>query len=130
MKNLDKFNEIAIKIFDKCYNVFPLPCTFCINEFFDEINEGNKDIFSSSFLILKKYNYIYIENITLGCFIVDGVQLTEKALHILNCTPSSLEERCSIGQKVSQAAKEGTKIAFSETAKMIIQYGVAFFTKM
>ena len=130
MENLDKFNKIAITVFSRCYSVFPIECSFSYEEFFDKKNPKDEEIFYMSFFLLERYGYILKRSNTLGTGSIDRVLLTEKALHILNCTPSSLEERCSIGQKVSQAAKVGTQSAFSEAAKLVMQYGVAFFTKM
>lgn len=130
MENLDKFNRIAITVFSRCYSVFPIECSFSYDEFFDNKNSKDEEIFYTSFFLLERYGYIIKTNNTIGTGLIDGVLLTEKALHILNCTPSSLKEQCSIGEKVSLAAKEGTKIAFTEAAKLVMQYGVAFFSHM
>lgn len=130
MENLDKFNRIAITVFSRCYSVFPIECSFSYDEFFDKRDTKDEDIFFASFFLLERYGYIFRGSYVMGTYSVDKVQLTEKALHILNCTPSSLKEQCSIGEKVSLAAKEGTKIAFTEAAKLVMQYGVAFFSHM
>ena len=92
----------------------------------DELLTDKRKIFDTctySFLWLKEYGYIKCGNEEIRAERMIMVSLTEKSLTILNCIPSSLKQEITLAQKLSNAAKSGSKELITESIRQIVQCG-------
>lgn len=126
MSNLDKFNEITAKVFADCYSSFPVPLNFCQSDYIEGVSDAESDpLFFSTLEWLKKHGYISFECPELGWANYYDVQLTEKGLTALNAVPDALKEKKTVGDKVVEVVKTGSKELMSECIRQIVRATVS-----
>lgn len=106
MTNLEAFNLITAQVFAACYIAFPVEENFDLNNIELNISPKEKtDIFIYTMRWLERYDWITIGTKPLAPMFL-GVQLTEKALYVLNWMPETLEHDRPLGQRMKNALAE------------------------
>lgn len=126
MSNLDRFNEITAKVFADCYSSFPVPLYFRQSEYVEEAGDAEPDLlFSSTLEWLKKHDYLFFKCPEIGGTEYWDVQLTEKGLAVLNAVPDALKEKKTVGDRVIEVVKTGSKELMSECIRQIVRATVS-----
>lgn len=126
MSNLDKFNEITAKVFAACYSSFPVPLYFRQSEYVEKAGDAEPDpLFSSTLEWLKKHDYIFFKCPEIGGTEYWDVQLTEKGLAVLNAVPDALKEKKTVGDKLVEVVKSGSREMISECIRQTVRTAVS-----
>lgn len=116
VSNIEKFDDIASRIFAELYQSFPLPKTLSTDDYLDNETQWD-ETFQEEFLI--DCGELFAATVTwlmnAGYFTavfsrsdqVEGAVLTAKGLEVLRAFPSSLQSGPSIGERLAGAAKAG-----------------------
>ncbi|MCK8667918.1 hypothetical protein M1M11_23835 [Pseudomonas azerbaijanoccidens] len=114
--NIDRFDEYAGLIFAHLYAAFPMRVQIGDYQFMPEAQKDGEFDFEmysreskfveATILWLRDAGYISGQVISLG--LLDAV-LTSKGLEVLKATPSSLVNGPSLGDRITDAVKEGGK---------------------
>lgn len=121
MSNLDMFNEVTAKVLAACYENFPVPITISADSFSPS---GGEDVFESTVTWLRDYGYITYAEPDLPICEFMYVQLTEKDIAILNKIPDAIKEKKTIGSKIAEAVKSGSKEILSECIRQTVQAAI------
>ncbi|TFF13723.1 hypothetical protein EXW72_08340 [Pseudomonas sp. BCA14] len=106
--NIERFDQLAGRIFADLYEAFPLPKTL------SDISHGEKGldpVFNAEFFFVATVRWLASSGyVTHGKqdnrFVFEDCVLTAKGLEVLKATPDSLTES-SIGSQLQDAAKSG-----------------------
>lgn len=139
--NIARFDEYTGKIFAALYQRFPEPLLLQTHEYVESPTEFSdflgcdtaskeSEFFCHTVVWLEKAGYIETEEVDGRYLYVQGVVLTAKGLEVLNIQPDSLEQRVSLGSRITRATREeGVEMlrglvreALSAGAKMMV-YG-------
>ncbi len=132
--NIDRFDEIAGRIFADLYNAFPIPCPLNLAAFLDGVDVLDPSGFTGSELTqdaefvkstiewLIAAEFLTANNFH-GTYFGEAI-LTAKGLECLKLMPESLS--APAGSELSKAVKLGSK----ETVKMITNHVLAFGVKL
>lgn len=114
--NIDRFDEYAALIFARLYATFPIPVKLSDfevipkawkdDEFVLEVYQEESEFVTATILWLRDAGYISGQVISLG--LIDAV-LTSKGLEVMKATPSSISGGPSLGDRLTDAVKEGGK---------------------
>lgn len=112
-------------MFADCYSSFPVPLNFCQSDYIEGVGDAEHDpLFCSTLEWLKKHDYISFECPELGWANYYGVQLTEKGLTALNAIPDALKEKKTIGAKLVEVVKTGSREMISECIRQAVRAAV------
>lgn len=131
--NIDRFDEIAGRVFADLYNSFPQPRLLNLNEYANDDDphpnnleewahkEAQCDFTADSITWLKNAGFITSGNRS-GNYVSNAV-LTPKGLECLKLTPNSL--KLSAGKQLSEAAKNGSIEVLKGITNQVLGIGVA-----
>ncbi|KQB54453.1 hypothetical protein AQS70_07540 [Pseudomonas endophytica] len=135
--NIDKFNDLAGKIFAELYERFPIPCTLIARELATptctsegnglcllELSNSDAEFFNATARWLIGSGYLNGE--ILPDTHVSGAILTIKGLEALKAMPHCLTHGLSIRQRLAETMKEGSK----ETLKSVLAEEIALGAKL
>ncbi len=131
--NMDRFNEIAGRVFADLYTCFPQPRLLKLEEY---VNEENPKHDPFKYWAVKEVRYDFVADtiawLNDAGFIIAGkrqadtvpnVLLTSKGLECLKLTPNSLKS--SAGKQLSEAAKSGSIELLKVITNQVLSVGVA-----
>jgi hypothetical protein len=118
VSNIEKFDDITGKIFAELYQSFPLPQTLMAEAivetalYFDEEHQMDVPTEDAEFFIatanwLMQAGYLTCE--PYPYMRIDNAVLTAKGLEVLKAVPDSVNSKTSIGEELTNTAKEGGK---------------------
>lgn len=137
--NIERFDEYAGAIFAKLYDTFPLPTELTPYQFvganlrepardgLGTVQNDNAYFFISCVDWLRSAGYLAI-----GGSYDDGTYLdcvlTAKGLEVLKAVPESLQSGPSLGEKLVDASKSGTKELMRGVVGEALSIGARMFT--
>ncbi|WP_336855087.1 hypothetical protein [Pseudescherichia vulneris] len=131
--NIDRFDEIAGRVFADLYSTFPQPTTLKLEHYVREGDpqpdfiddwvkkEAHCDFVADTVSWLKEAGFITAGKRTANC--VPYAILTPKGLECLKLTPDSLYP--SAGKQLSEAAKNGSIVLLKNITNQVLSVGVA-----
>jgi hypothetical protein len=123
MSNMDEFNRISALVLAKLYDAFPQGIKISVEEVNETNGEPDKNTimnFHYTVSFLASENFLKYEGASDEGLFFGEVILTLKGLKVLRSVPDVLEEKQSLGQKVTSLVKGGTKEISKEALKAII----------
>jgi hypothetical protein len=126
MSNIDEFNKATAIILSKIYESFPRRLSVQVGT----LVEDQKDVglYGDTIMFLVNEGFLTFESRS-GNQLFNGLTLTGKGLSALNSTPDILQETTTLGQKISKAAKEGSKEVLTGLINTLIQSAVTGYIK-
>src|SRR3990172_684900 len=111
MSNMEDFNRGVALILAKLYKAFPQKSVIYVNQL--DPNAGDETVknFSATIEFLAAEGFIRCGSSAGGGKAFANVVLTTKGLSILNSVPDSIKEKISLGNKIIDALKSGSKEA-------------------
>ena len=123
--NIDVFNEMTIKLFERLYKEFPKAINISMKELANNTTDRDEQkIYEDGLLFLAREKFIKIRLVSYTSNTFEGVVLTSKGLSVLNSSPEALKTKSTIGQSLSEIAKSGAKDAYSSLVGIIINAGL------
>ncbi|EHK8184076.1 hypothetical protein K2B91_004520 [Salmonella enterica subsp. enterica serovar Enteritidis] len=131
--NIDRFDEIAGRVFADLYVTFPQPRMIKLEDYVKEEDpqpgfieewakrEARCDFVADTVTWLKEAGFITAGKRTANC--VPNAILTPKGLECLKLTPNSLTS--SAGKQLSEAAKSGSIELLKGVTNQVLSVGVA-----
>lgn len=131
--NIDRFDEIAGRVFADLYVTFPQPRILKLEEYVKEEDpqpnfveewakrEARCDFVADTVTWLKEAGFITAGKRAANC--VPNAILTPKGLECLKLTPNSLTS--SAGKQLSEAAKSGSIELLKGVTNQVLSVGVA-----
>lgn len=116
VSNIEKFDDIASRIFAELYQSFPIPRNLRTDDYLDNETRWDEtykqDVFVDSGEFFEAtVNWLMAAGYFTGSFNhysrVEDAVLTSKGLEVLRATPASLKGGPSIGEQLAGAAKAG-----------------------
>lgn len=131
--NIDVFNDHVSQVFALLYESFPTPRDIDFQSFtYEDLPEENREMgtvpesmyepamHAVGWLIKEDYIRCETSSIDGGFYLV---QLTGKGLATLQSVPASLQGTTSIGQRISEAVKSGSKEVARKMVTEAISWG-------
>ncbi|WP_432780248.1 hypothetical protein QZH44_06880 [Pseudomonas corrugata] len=135
--NIDRFDEYAGLIFARLYATFPMrvqldddeviPGAWRDGEFQLEAYESEAEFVKATIHWLKDAGYIDGRPSNRGLF--DAV-LTSKGLEVLKATPASLDNGPSLGERITDAAKEEGRETMRSLVSEVLGIGARLISPM
>jgi hypothetical protein len=120
MSNMDDFNEAVALILAKLYETFPQRQSFKTASLVEGTDDNKRLNYFDTFLFLEREGFIRFEgSVATDSFI--NVTLTNKGLAVLNETPDVLKEKTSLGTKLINVARDGSKEVIRAVVEQIIK---------
>lgn len=123
MSNMDEFNRISAIVLAKLYEAFPQGIGILAEEVSETDSKPDEDTimnFDYTVRFLASEGFLKYESESDQGLFFGEVILTLKGLKILRSVPNVLEEKQSLGQKVTGLVKGGTKEISKEALKAVI----------
>ena len=124
-KNMDLFNKGAALILAKLYDEFPKPIHLNITHLDENMSDEEGEVYGATLMFLRDEGFIRCGESLHRGLMTSNVVLSSKGLDILNSTPDALKEKISLGEKIKEVAKNGTKEAISTVIQAVIGTVVA-----
>lgn len=139
LSNIEQFDEYTGQILGRLYEKFPLPVRVMASDYFEcgpisianneyKFTGHDAEIFQATANWLVLAGYIHTPGKQKS--FLDSAVLTAKGLELLKLTPSSVEGGLSLGEKLTQAAKDESREAFRTVASEILGMGVRFVSPL
>ena len=121
VSNMDKFNNLAGRVFGELYLNFPVPSNLAAEQFVELAVESSDQCHMSlpskdaEFFIATTYwliNAGYINGTVSPYTHLTDAVLTAKGLEVLNATPKCLTHPHSLREQLAEVAREGSKESF------------------
>ena len=133
VSNIQRFDDIASRVFAELYENFPLPTELATEDYLDPATEWNEtfqqdviiddgEFFLATVQWLEKAGYVSADGYHHSR--VSDVVLTAKGLEVLRAIPGSLKGDPSIGEQLASAAKTGGKEAMRGLFSQALGVGV------
>lgn len=123
MSNMDEFNRITAIVFAKLYDAFPQGIRLAVEDVSDGDERPEENTirnFDYAVRFLASEDFLkYTGESDEGLFFVEVI-LTLKGLKILRSIPEALEEKESLGQRVTALVKGGSKEVSKEALKAVV----------
>lgn len=124
MSNMDEFNRITVIVLGKLFDAFPQPIRVLVEDVVENANEKPHENtirnFDATVRFLASEDFLKYESESDEGVFFSETSLTMKGLRILRAVPSVLEEKQSIGQKIVEITKSGTREASKEILKAVV----------
>ena len=120
-KKMEVFNQAAALILAKLYDEFPTPIHLHISELKDALTDEEAEIFASTLQFLVNEDFVRCGNTIGQGMIVSNVSLTSRGLDVLNSKPEVFSEKVTLGEKIKEVAKSGTKEVIGTAIKAAIE---------
>ncbi len=136
--NIQRFDEITGQVFGALYECFPVPRHLIIEQFIEDGYTFNEHMASDvanergEFFIacvewLAESGYLRFEIRSHGCGVLNAV-LTAKGLEALKALPTSLSAGPSLGDRLVDATKSGSKSILGSLAGEVLSVGSRLVT--
>jgi hypothetical protein len=117
---MDEFNRLTVFILDALLNAFPKAMLLRADDFHESVDDSALMNMDGTMEFLRDEGFIKFASSAGDGAIFINVQLTLKALQLLENVPASLENGPTLGEKVKAAVKTGSKEAIKEVIKQIV----------
>jgi len=117
---MEVFNQAAALILGKLYDEFPIPIHLHISELKDAMTDEEAVIFASTLQFLMNEGFVRCGNTVGQGMLVSNVNLTSRGLDVLNSKPEVFNGKITLGDKIKEVAKGGTKEVIGTAIKAVI----------
>ena len=121
MPNIDSFNEIAARVLERLFGVFPQGSRLHAEEFVDNSDKNAAANFSYTVRFLGTEGLLRYELESDDGEVFFEVILTSRGLAALNSMPDALTENQTFARKISAALESGSQEALKSTINELIK---------